>query len=109
MTLSPQAALALCMCLHELTTNSLKYGALSAPDGQVFVDWAVSDLTKPVLHLTWRERGGPPAVTPTRKGFGSRLIERNVRHDLAGTVELDYADAGFCAEFSVPLDRGRVS
>ena len=107
--LEPSPALSFGMIFHELATNAAKYGALSAPDGQGVVDWAVSDLTKPVLHLTWRERGGPPAATPTRKGFGSRLIERNVRHDLAGAVELDYADAGFRAEFSVPLDRGRIA
>ena len=107
--LEPSPALSFGMIFHELATNAAKYGALSVPEGQVLVDWAVSDLKKPMLHLSWRERGGPPAATPTRKGFGSRLIERNVRHDLSGAVELDYAVAGFSAEFSVPLDRGRVA
>ncbi len=105
--LEPSAALSFGMIFHELATNAAKYGALSAPDGRVMVDWAVADLKNPVLHLSWREVDGPPAAPPTRRGFGSRLIERNVRHDLAGSVELDYADAGFNAEFSVPLDRGR--
>ncbi|OGN43728.1 MAG: histidine kinase [Caulobacterales bacterium RIFCSPHIGHO2_01_FULL_70_19] len=107
--LEPSPALSFGMIFHELATNAAKYGALSVPEGQVLVDWAVSDLKKPMLHLSWRERGGPPAAAPTRKGFGSRLIERNVRHDLSGAVELDYAVAGFSAEFSVPLDRGRVA
>lgn len=107
--LEPSPALSFGMIFHELATNAAKYGALSVPEGQVLVDWAVSDLKKPVLHLSWRERGGPPAAPPTRRGFGSRLIERNVRHDLSGAVELDYAVAGFSAEFSVPLDRGRVA
>ncbi len=107
--LEPAAALSLGMIFHELATNAAKYGALSAPEGRVLVDWGVGDLTRPQLHLTWRETGGPPAKPPTRRGFGSRLIERNVRHDLAGSVELDYADSGFCAEISVPLDRGRLA
>ena len=107
--LDPSAALSLGMIFHELATNAAKYGALSAPEGRVLVDWAVADLTRPTLHLSWRELDGPPASPPARRGFGSRLIERNVRHDLAGAVELDYADTGFSAEFSVPLDRGRVA
>ena len=107
--LEPAAALSLGMIFHELATNAAKYGALSAPDGRVLVDWAVSDQTRPVLNLTWREIDGPPAVEPVRKGFGSRLIERNVRHDLAGEVKLDYASVGFSAEFSIPLVRGKQS
>ncbi len=107
--LDPAAALSFGMIIHELATNAAKYGALSAPEGRVLVDWAVSDQLKPVLTLTWREVGGPPATPPERKGFGSRLIERNVRHDLAGEVKLDYASSGFSAEISAPLDRGRNS
>ena len=58
-----------------------------------------------MLTLTWREIGGPPTAPPERRGFGSRLIERNVRHDLAGEVKLAYASDGFSAEFLVPLER----
>jgi two-component sensor histidine kinase len=107
--LNPAAALSFGMIFHELATNAAKYGALSAPDGRVLVDWAISDHADPVLSLTWREVDGPPAVPPARKGFGSRLIERNVRHDLAGEVKLDYANSGFSAEITAPLDRGRVA
>ncbi|MFN3930704.1 MAG: sensor histidine kinase [Brevundimonas sp.] len=103
--LPPAAALSLGMIFHELATNAAKYGALSAPDGRVLVDWALADQTRPRLQLVWREVGGPSVTPPGRKGFGSRLIERNVRHDLAGEVELDYADSGFTATFSIPLDR----
>lgn len=106
--LNPAAALSFGMIFHELATNAAKYGALSSPEGRVLVDWSVSDHVQPVLTLSWREVDGPPAVPPARKGFGSRLIERNVRHDLAGEVKLDYANTGFSAEFSTPLDRGRV-
>ncbi len=104
--LDPASALSLGMIFHELATNAAKYGALSAPDGRVLVDWSVMDQTRPRLRLTWREVGGPPVVAPDRRGFGSRLIERNVRHDLAGEVKLDYANDGFNADFSIPLDRG---
>ena len=106
--LEPAAALSLGMIFHELATNAAKYGALSAPEGRVLVDWSVANQTAPVLALSWREVGGPPVTPPARRGFGSRLIERNVRHDLAGEVKLDYASDGFSAEFSVPLDR-RIS
>ncbi|MBA3050669.1 HWE histidine kinase domain-containing protein [Brevundimonas sp.] len=105
--LGSAAALSFGMIFHELATNAAKYGALSGPEGRVLVDWAIANQTRPVLTLTWRETDGPPVSPPSRKGFGSRLIERNVRHDLAGEVKLDYADDGFIAEFSVPLDFGR--
>ena len=107
--LEPAAALSLGMIFHELATNAAKYGALSAPAGRVLVDWAVANQARPMLTLTWREIDGPPVAPPERRGFGSRLIERNVRHDLAGSVKLDYANDGFNAEFSVPLDRERSS
>ena len=103
--LPPAAALSLGMIFHELATNAAKYGSLSAPDGRVLVDWALADQTRPRLELVWREIGGPPVSGPGPKGFGSRLIERNVRHDLAGEVELDYARNGLVATFSIPLDR----
>ena len=103
--LPPASALSLGMIFHELATNAAKYGALSAPDGRVLVDWAVADQTRPRLELVWREIGGPPVREPDRKGFGSRLIERNLRHDLAGEGKLDYASDGFVATFSIPLDR----
>jgi two-component sensor histidine kinase len=107
--LGPAAALSLGMIFHELATNAAKYGALSAPEGRVLVDWGVADQSRPVLRLSWREIDGPPAAPPTRRGFGSRLIERNVRHDLAGEVKLDYSNDGFSAEFSIPLHQGRAS
>jgi two-component sensor histidine kinase len=107
--LGPAAALSMGMIFHELATNAAKYGALSAPGGRVLVDWSVTNQARPVLHLSWRELDGPPVIPPERRGFGSRLIERNVRHDLAGEVKLDYASGGFCADFSIPLDRGIFS
>ena len=86
--LEPAAALSLGMVLHELATNAAKYGALASEDGRVFVDWSVGDQIDRTLSLIWRETGGPPVVEPDRKGFGTRLIQRNIRHDLAGVVNL---------------------
>jgi two-component sensor histidine kinase len=108
--LGPAAALSLGMIFHELATNAAKYGALSNAShanegGRVFVDWSVSNQTARRLNIEWRELDGPPVVAPTRRGFGSRLIERNVRHDLAGEAKLTYATDGFRAEISIPLDK----
>lgn len=104
--LGPAFALSLGMIFHELATNAAKYGALSAPGGRVLVDWSIADQTDRRLLIDWVEIGGPEVVTPERRGFGTRMVERNVRHDLAGEVELRYATGGFHATISVPLDRG---
>ncbi|NJC42643.1 two-component sensor histidine kinase [Brevundimonas alba] len=107
--LPPAAALSFGMIFHELATNAAKYGALSVPGGRIMVDWALANQANPRLELTWREIDGPGVIQPERKGFGSRLIERNVRHDLAGDVKLDYAADGFVATFSIPLDREQAT
>ncbi|HEY9217147.1 MAG TPA: HWE histidine kinase domain-containing protein, partial [Phenylobacterium sp.] len=82
--LAPQMALALAMGLHELATNAVKYGALSAPEGRVKIDWSVDVQPdeRPELTLRWRELGGPRVEKPTRRGFGSRLIERGLAAEL---------------------------
>lgn len=108
-SLAPAAALSLGMIFHELATNAAKYGALST-DGRVLVDWTVRNLADRRLHIVWREEGGPRlGHAPDRRGFGSRLIERNVRHDLAGEVQLSYPVEGLVAEFDIPLDRGAAT
>ncbi len=90
--LDPNAALAVAMALHELATNAVKYGALSAPEGQVRLQWAREEGR---VRLTWREVGGPPVTPPTRTGFGTRLL----RSDLAGSANLDFAPTGLVAVF----------
>lgn len=104
--LDPQRALALTMALHELCTNAMKYGALSVPEGRVTIRWTCDGIG-PARHLAlrWEERGGPPVAPPTRRGFGSRLIERGLRHDLGGEVGLDFAPAGVVCRIHVPLMR----
>lgn len=77
--LAPRQVLSFALVLHELCTNAIKYGARSVPDGRVEVSWDVSDEDGGRrLRLVWKERGGPPVVAPTRSGFGSRLIGREM-------------------------------
>jgi PAS domain S-box-containing protein len=103
--LKPSAALSLGMVFHELATNAAKYGALSAPDGRVTVDWSLDEDGR--MRVVWREGGGPPASPPERRGFGSRLIERSVRHDLGGNITMDYGEEGLTAVMIFPVNSGR--
>ncbi|WP_395671247.1 HWE histidine kinase domain-containing protein [Phenylobacterium sp.] len=99
-SLPPQIALSLSLALHELATNAAKYGALSGPEGEVEIDWASRDGE---LRLTWRERGGPLVSAPTRRGFGTRLIERGLARELGGDVKLEFAPDGVVCEVRAPL------
>ncbi len=90
---------ALCMALHELATNAVKYGALSQPGGVVSVNWWLAERR---LRLTWRESGGPPTAEPTRRGFGTRVIEQTIQGQLGGTLERRWTPAGLVVEISVP-------
>ncbi|CDZ28111.1 sensor histidine kinase [Neorhizobium galegae] len=102
--LLPRAALALAMALHELTTNALKYGALSMPNGQVAINWQVVEGAKPLLRLTWTESGGPPVAAPSRRGFGVRLIERSLAQDFGGEASVIFDQpAGIIATIEAPL------
>ena len=92
------------MVLHELTTNAAKHGALSLPDGRIEVSWEV-DRADGVLRLHWKEGGGPPVAPPTRRGFGTRLIQATVRSQLGGTVEKQWEVSGLICEVTVPLER----
>jgi PAS domain S-box-containing protein len=88
--LSPRAALALAMGLHELATNGLKHGALSAASGRVGIDWDITTGDSPLLRLIWTERGGPKVSPPTRRGFGLRLLERTLAQDLGGSARINF-------------------
>jgi len=100
--LQPGAALALALVFHELATNAVKYGALSVESGAVALSW-MRDPTATRLRLTWVEQGGPPVVPPTRKGFGSRLIERGLRSELRGSAVLDFAAGGLVCTMEAHL------
>lgn len=72
--LNREAATTLALCLHELATNALKYGALSQPEGRVCFDWTLSPGEAPELAISWRESGGPPVEEPGRAGYGTRYV-----------------------------------
>jgi two-component sensor histidine kinase len=101
--LPPARAVALGMVLHELFTNALKYGALSNKDGRVGVRWTS---TPALIELSWREDGGPPVTIPQRRGFGSVLIERMVKGELEGAVDLDFRPQGIVCMIKARLPDG---
>ncbi|WP_442880197.1 PAS domain-containing sensor histidine kinase [Aurantimonas sp. A2-1-M11] len=101
---SPQTAVSLAMAVHELSTNAIKYGALSSDRGTVAVTWKISNSeARPRLRLEWREDGGPTVTAPTRKGFGTRMIERGLAAELQGQVALEFAPDGLRCVIDAPL------
>jgi PAS domain S-box-containing protein len=102
--LTPRAALTLSMVFHELATNAAKYGALSLPSGRLDVRWSVErEPGAPgAVKLSWRESGGPPVAPPTRRGFGSRLIERSTS-ELEGDMQYEFDPAGVHYTVAIPL------
>ena len=100
--LGPRAALSFSLIVHELLTNACKYGALTNDYGKVSLSWGVKDSQDgDLLKIEWRERGGPPVVPPTRKGFGSKLISIG----LVGTggVDLRFDPEGLAADLHASM------
>jgi two-component sensor histidine kinase len=104
----PRAALSLSLMLHELAVNAAKYGALSTPSGWIEVEWRVQaeEGAGTDLELIWRERGGPPAATPARRGFGSEVIELTVALEFRGQATFDYRPDGLVVRFTLPVTDG---
>jgi CheY-like chemotaxis protein len=102
--------------LYELATNATKYGALSAPSGQIKVTWRVEQAT-PTEHFAapltenrrgslvfeWIEQGGPEVEPPNRRGFGSELIERQLRYELNGKAAMTFEKSGLHVTLTVPI------
>jgi PAS domain S-box-containing protein len=99
--LTPKQAVALSIALHELATNAAKYGALSGERGRVSVQWKVADGN---FDVKWVESDGPEVTPPSRHGFGTRLIERSLAHDLGGAARIGYLPGGVVAEIAAPLE-----
>lgn len=95
------AAIALAMTFNELCTNTTKFGALSVPAGRVEIAWTIEQ-EKQRLRLTWTERGGPAVKPPTRRSFGTRMME-SLGQQLNGQVQLAYEPSGFIYSLDVPL------
>lgn len=102
--LPPQCTSVVAMALHELTTNAVKYGALSTPDGRLNVNWSVRGSR---LTINWRETHAN--VSKNREpGFGMRLIDRGIRQNLGGDTRVEFADDGLSVTMRIPLgDRER--
>jgi two-component sensor histidine kinase/CheY-like chemotaxis protein len=95
------AVIALALTLNELCTNTTKFGALSVPAGRIEIAWAI-DSEAQRLRLTWTEKGGPPVNAPTRRSFGTRMMQA-LGSQLGGQVQLAYKPTGFVYSLDVPL------
>lgn len=101
--LGSRAGSGLALALHELATNSAKYGALSRPDGQLAIRWRDAGEH---LRLDWRETGGPPVAGPPQTaGFGSKLVRRTIEGQLSGTIVFDWAPEGLTLEMALRKDK----
>jgi two-component sensor histidine kinase len=100
-TLGPRSALTVSLILHELGTNAIKYGAFSRAEGRASFTWDITQDEEPSLRAVWREENGPFVTPPTKKSFGSQLINMGLIG--AGGVKLLYQQDGLRAEFEAPL------
>lgn len=103
--LSPRQLLSLSMLIHELTSNAVKYGALSTPSGRIHLGWK---LDGEQLHLDWHETGVSDVAPPERQGFGTKMIELSVRHELRGTSEAQWNRDGLHFGLTFPLVPGQM-
>lgn len=103
--LSPPQAVSMALALHELATNALKYGSLTSPEGTVRIDWNLAHDGAGGRHLTflWEEQGGPAVATPTRRGFGTRLLARTFAEENGGRAEVQYNPSGLRCLIHLPL------
>jgi len=101
--LNPEAAQSLSLAIHELATNSEKYGALSSPSGQVAVTWQLRPVTEADgIEIVWVESGGPSVAPPERRGFGSLVIERNLARSLNAEIKLEFPPEGARCRMLIP-------
>jgi len=101
-SLDPKAFATLALVVHEMMTNSAKYGALADSTGKVEIVWKVDKNSS--LVIDWKESGGPPVQPPSRRGFGTTIIERSIPFDLNGDAELRFDLLGVQAKFVVPAN-----
>jgi two-component sensor histidine kinase len=95
--LSPAVAQGVAMAVHELATNAIKHGALSAPGGRVAVSWTPGAEDRPAV-ITWRESDGPPVREPARRGLGMNLLERALSGSAGGRTRIEWAPGGLVCE-----------
>ena len=103
--LQPRVALSLTMALNELVTNAMKYGSLSSAAGTLSLAWRLRQVAeRTLIDFDWKERGGPPVTPPSRRGFGTRLMERCIERDLAGEFDLVFDPEGVSCRMIFPLE-----
>lgn len=109
--LPASAAQPLAMMFHELATNAVKYGALSLPAGRIAVVWQLlNGGEEQKLLLRWTETGGPPVLEPpTRRGFGSRMLEATLRGQLGGKIAFAWERSGLVCNVEALLQRARAT
>lgn len=102
--LNPKQALSIAMATHELTTNAIKYGALSTDQGYVRIDWSMEEVAgAPWMQLCWVELQGPPVSASPTAGFGTRLIRRGLAAELEGETTLSFPPDGVRCTLRAPL------
>jgi PAS domain S-box-containing protein len=102
-TLKAEAAQAVAVVLHELTTNAAKYGAFSTPSGRVRLKWSwLQNGRQPHLAIDWKEVGGPVVLAPRRSGYGTSVVRELVPFELGGTVDLVFARDGLQCRLEIP-------
>jgi two-component sensor histidine kinase/CheY-like chemotaxis protein len=104
--LQPATAQTLALALHELVTNSAKYGALSTRSGRLSLTW---ENESGLLRLFWEETGGPPVQEPTTRGFGTTTVIASIESQLGGEAKFDWRREGLLCRISVPLSPTRVT
>ena len=101
-SLDPQAALHMALVLHELGTNARKHGSLSVATGRLSINWTVRSSAGLALLVRWLEQGGPPVATPSRRGFGTTVVEKSLQAH-GGTVVIDFRANGVLCDIELPL------
>nr|WP_298100454.1 PAS domain S-box protein [uncultured Shinella sp.] len=103
--LPPKAVLSFSLALHELATNAAKYGALSVTVGRIAISWHYDPTVSPLLEFLWKERAGPLVTPPTRKGFGTLLVERLLAAEMRGSAHLSYDETGVMCTITADMSQ----
>lgn len=101
------AGTTIALCLHELATNALKYGALSRPEGRVHLEWEMLSANEPFLKISWIESGGPPVAEPSKPGYGTRYIRSAFRGLFGSPPQIIFDMNGLSCVAAGPFSRIR--
>jgi len=102
--LKPAAAQAFALILHEMLTNAVKYGALTASNGRIQISWSRTPGPKEKLCFKWQEWDGPATKEPDRAGFGWTVIRSSVEEQMRGTLTTKWSVTGLSMVIVVPMD-----